>query len=183
MNTLACAFAGHDPLRFPFGYDEEDDLCQKIKGTLLMQILALYENGVTAFYTNCEPGASMWGAELVLGLQRRLPKLQLYCVLPYEEQARQWTPQLRDRYFSIVERSTSEYTICTHYEHNCYLSCNKYLVNHASFILAVYDDDPLIRMEPVVHLIAYARKKNRGIITIHPDTAILTPIMITKDLK
>lgn len=184
MNMLACAFAGHNPLRFPFGYDEEDDLCQQIKATLLMQILALYQNGVTAFYSNCEPGAPMWGAELVLRLQRRDSNIQLHCVLPYEEQATKWTPQLRERYFSIVERSNSEYLICTRYENNCYLLCNKYLVDHSNFVLAVYDDDPLVyRMEPVSHLIAYAKNKNRGIITIHPDTGLLTPITITQGLK
>lgn len=183
MNTLACAFTGHDPLRFPFGYDEEDDLCLKIRKTMLIQILALYQNGVTAFYSNCEPGAPMWGAELVLELQRRVHNIQLHCVLPYEEQATKWTPQLRERYFSIVERSTSEYMICTHYENDCYLLCNKYLVNHASFVLAVYDNHPIIQLEPVVHLIAYAKKKNREIITIHPDTGLLTPITITQDLK
>lgn len=184
MKPLACAFAGHDPIRFPFGYDEEDDLCLKIRETMLMQILALYQNGVTAFYSNCELGAPMWGAELVLGLQSWVPNLQLHCVLPYEEQATKWTPQLRERYFSIIERSNSEYLIYTRYEKNCYLLCNKHLVNHSNFILAVYNDDPLVyRMESVSHLIAYAKNKNRGIITIHPDTGLLMPITITQDLK
>ena len=70
-----------------------------------MQIMALYQNEVTAFYSNCVPSTPMCVAELGLGLQYRGSDIQLHCVLPYEEQATKWTPQLRNRYFSIVERS------------------------------------------------------------------------------
>ncbi len=128
MKPLACAFAGHYLMRFPFGYDEEDGLCLKIRETMLMQILALHQNGVTAFYSNCEPGAPMWGAELVLALQSRVPNIQLHCVLPYEEQATKWTPQLRERYFSIVERSSTEYLICTGMKNNKLIVCNNILL-------------------------------------------------------
>ncbi|OLN30112.1 SLOG family protein [Desulfosporosinus metallidurans] len=64
MDITSCAFVGYHPLRF--GYDEEDSLCISIKQKMLLQILALYENGVTDFCTSCEVGASMWAAEMVL---------------------------------------------------------------------------------------------------------------------
>lgn len=178
MNTLACAFAGHDPLRFPFGYDEDDELCKRVKATMQIQILSLYGNGVTDFYTNCEPGAPMWGAEFVLKIMKKFSNINLYCIIPYEEQAKKWSPQLRDRYYEILAKSTYNHLICTRYEQDCYLQCNRFLVNHAGFILAVYDEGLLTQAEPVAHLLTYAKKKRRGIITIHSNNAELTPIVI-----
>lgn len=88
MLTSSCAFTGHHPMRFPFGYDEDDELCQRIQNTMLLQILALVDNGVTDFYSDCEVGPSMWGAELVLRIMEQYPQVRLFCILPFEEQAK-----------------------------------------------------------------------------------------------
>lgn len=176
MSFLSCTFAGHHPLRFSFGYDEEDELCIRIKNTLLLQILGLYENGVTDFYTNCEVGASLWGAELVLKLMEQHRQMSLFCMLPYEEQAKKWTPELRERYYTILEKSSCSILIGTRYSKDCYRRCNRHLVNHAGILIAVYDSEAIPRMEPAAQLIAYAKKKRRGIIYIHPGTAEVTPI-------
>lgn len=178
MKNLSCAFTGHEPIRFPFGYDEEDELCLRIKHTMLLQILALYDNGVTDFYSDCGIGASMWGAELVLGLMLQHSEVRLLCVLPYEEQAKKWTPELRERYYAILEQSTDNHLINTHYTKDCRTRCSRYLVDRAGFLIAVYDNTEVVQLEPASQLIAYARKKGRGIIRIHPDTAVITPIMI-----
>lgn len=178
MRNIGCTFTGHEPMRFRFGYDEEDELCQQIKAAMKLQVLALYDNGITDFYTNCEPGASMWGAELILDLINHFPHLKLYCVIPYEEQAKKWTPQLRDRYYTILEKSTYNYLISTKFEKSCYLRCNEYLVNHTGLLLSVYKDQSLVLMEPAAHLVTYARKQNKGVILIDPDTAEVTPITV-----
>ena len=34
------------------------------------------------------------------------PKLMLFCVTPYEEQATKWTPELRERYFDMLIKCT-----------------------------------------------------------------------------
>ena len=36
-------------MRFPWGFDEEDDRCQKLKMELAQQIMALRQRGVTQF--------------------------------------------------------------------------------------------------------------------------------------
>lgn len=168
-------------MRFPFGYDEEDDLCLRIRNAMLMQILALYENGVTDFYSDCEVGASMWGAELVLRLMQKYPQIRLFCVLPYEEQAKKWTPEQRERYYTILEKSTYNRLISTRYTGDCRSRCNRYLVDHAGFVIAVYENCEVPQLEPAAHFISYARKKGRGIITIDPDTAFVTPIILKID--
>lgn len=181
MLTSSCAFTGHHPMRFPFGYDEDDDLCLRIQNTMLMQILALCENGVTDFYSDCEVGPSMWGAELVLRIMERYPQVRLFCILPFEEQAKKWTPALRDRYYTILEKSTSNHLISTRCTNDCRTRCNRFLVDHAGFVIAVYENREVAQLEPAAHFISYARKKGRGIITIDPDTAFVTPIILKID--
>jgi uncharacterized phage-like protein YoqJ len=178
MNTDTCALTGHHPLRFDFGYDEDDPLCGTIKRTMLSQIKTLCENGVTTFFTDCEVGVGMWAAELVLDLMRSHPEVQLICVLPHEEQAKKWTPELRDRYYIILEKSSRNVLIGTHYTENCYKRCGEYLIRHAYFLIAVYDNENVTTLDTASRTIAYARKKGRGIIYIHPDTANVTPITI-----
>ena len=51
-----CAVIGQAPMRFPWGFDEEDDRCQKLKMELAQQIMALRQRGVTQFLTACDCG-------------------------------------------------------------------------------------------------------------------------------
>lgn len=178
MTTLSCAFVGHYPIRFRFGYDEEDWRCQRLKLEIIRQIMILYQNGVTDFYTNCEIGPPMWGAEAVLALMDKLKSLRLYCVIPYEEQATKWTPDLRDRYFTILEKCTAVHTIENHLTKESYRLSGKYMVDHTNFVLAVYDNQVTSLLEPVSFTIQDAKAMHRGIIYIHPDTAQVTPIRI-----
>lgn len=178
MNKNTCAFTGHPPLRFSFGYDEDDSLCIRIKQKILLQILVLYENGVTIFFTDCEIGAGMWAAELVLNLMQKHSEIQLICVLPHEGQATKWTPELRDRYYTILEKSSRNILISTHYAKDCFRRCGQYLVNHASFLIAIYDNGNITNLDAASWTIAYARKEGRGIIYINPDSAKVTPITI-----
>jgi uncharacterized phage-like protein YoqJ len=181
MSASSCSFTGHHPMRFPFGYDEEDDLCQRIRNAMLLQIFALYENGITDFYSDYGVGASLWGAELVLLLMERYPQIRLFCILLYEEQSKKWTPELREQYYTILKKSTSNHLIITHYTRDRPIRCNRFLIDHASFMIAVYDNAEVAELEPVTHLVSYARKNGRGIITIDPDTAFVTPITIKKE--
>lgn len=178
MTTLSCAFLGHHPMRFRFGYDEEDPHCQGIKLEMIRQILILYQNGVTHFYTNCEVGPPMWGAEAVLALMDKLKLLQLSCILPYEEQAAKWTPDLRDRYFTILQKCSDTHMVETHLTNQSYRLCGKYQVEHANFVLAVYDTSVTSPLEPVSFTMHDAKQAHRGIIYIHPDSAQVTPIRI-----
>ena len=64
-----CAVMGQHPMRFPWGFDEEDDRCQKLKMELAQQIMALRQRGVTQFLTACDCGVGLYAAEIVNGLR------------------------------------------------------------------------------------------------------------------
>ena len=41
MRNVACAFTGHRPMKFSFGYDEEDERCIRLKLVMAQQIASL----------------------------------------------------------------------------------------------------------------------------------------------
>ena len=46
---IRCAIIGQHPMRFPWGFDEEDESCGKMKMELAQQIMALRQSGVSQF--------------------------------------------------------------------------------------------------------------------------------------
>jgi uncharacterized phage-like protein YoqJ len=174
MGEISCAFVGHHPMRFDFGYNEEEKLCVMIKKALKSQILALYQNGVKSFYTDCELLVGLWAGELVLELMDKYPnddKLYLCCVMPYEEQPRKWPECYRDRYFDIIAKSSYNKLISAQETDKCHQQCGRFLIDHSQYVIAVYDNSNIIRMEIAAYTMAYAKKKERKIIYINPDTA------------
>ena len=83
-------------MRFSWGFDEEDDRCQKLKMELAQQIMALRQRGVTQFLTACDCGVGLYAAEIVNGLRETTDQgLMLFCYTPHEEQATKWAPYLK----------------------------------------------------------------------------------------
>ena len=54
----ACAFTGHRPRKFPWGYDELDARCVSLKSVLTEQIEQLAMNGVTQFLSGMAEGVT-----------------------------------------------------------------------------------------------------------------------------
>lgn len=74
-------------MRLPWGFDEEDDRCQKLKMELAQQIMTLRQRGVTQFLTACDCGVGLYAAEIVNGLRETTDQgLMLFCYTPHEEQ-------------------------------------------------------------------------------------------------
>ena len=100
-------------MRFPWGFDEEDSGCRKMKIELAQQVMALRQRGVTQFLTACDCGVGLYAAEIVNGLRETTDQdLMLFCYTPHEEQATKWTPYLRERYFTMLEKCTHISVVC-----------------------------------------------------------------------
>ena len=177
MDEPACAFVGHHPMRFDFGYNEEEPLCIIIKKAMKSQILVLYQSGVKAFYTDCDLLVGLWAGELVLELMEEHPDdhdLYLCCVMPYEEQSKKWPECFRDRYFDLTAKSSYNELVSTQETDKCRQLSGRFLVDHAEYLISVYDSGNVTRMENAAYTMAYARRKGRQIIYINPDTAEVT---------
>ena len=65
-----CAFTGHRPQHLPFGMNENDERCIKLKEELKEQIINLIEaENVTHFITGMALGVDLYAAEIVLDLK------------------------------------------------------------------------------------------------------------------
>jgi len=105
MQRTSCAFTGHRPHKFPWRYNEADSRCVALKATLVEQITALAEGGVTQYYNGGADGTDLWCAEIVLALREENPALILRCILPYEGQADKWSDSAQERYHSILKQA------------------------------------------------------------------------------
>lgn len=171
MQKPCCAFTGHRPHKFPWRYDESDDRCVALKAVLMEQIAALADAGVTQFLSGMALAADTWSALSVLALREKNPLLKLHCILPCREQADKWTASSRDLYHSILEQADSIVYVSRDYHKNCMLDRNRFLVEHSSTLLAVYNGE---RRGGTAATMRYAQKMGREIIVIDPITRLIT---------
>jgi len=160
-----CAFTGHRPKKFPWGYDEADDRCVALKKALAEQIGKLVDAGYTDFLSGMAEGTDTWAALAVLALKKGNPTLRLHCVLPCEGQANQWSASARELYSSILEQADSVVYVSQEYDKDCMLKRNRYLVDHAACLLAVYNGE---RRGGTAMTVRYAQKLGREIIILNP---------------
>lgn len=106
---------------------------------LAKQIDFLYRHGVTDFYTGCALGVDMWAGEAALSLMELHPEVKLHCIVPFAGQERKWTDEQQARYHAMLQRSNETVIVQKKYDKVCYFTRNRYLVDHAGVLLAVYD--------------------------------------------
>lgn len=164
---LFCAFTGHRPMRFSFGYDEKDGQCLRLKKTLAAEINRFIHSGVAVFYTGMALGVDQWAAEIVLDMKKEQPYLRLIAVLPCETQADRWQVEQRERYVDILDKCDEVVALHIHYTRSCMFERDRYLVDRAGYLLAVYDGR---ENGGTAYTVKYAKQKNRRITAIHPDT-------------
>ena len=136
-----CAIIGQHPMRFPWGFDEEDTQCRRMKLELAQCIMELRQCGVTEFQVACDPGVGLYAGEIVNITKQNDEAMRLVCVTPFEEQATKWTPQLRERYFDMLADCTD--LSCVDYQEtpNAQLMAYRRIVKQSDMLVAVYDPE------------------------------------------
>lgn len=165
MIERCCAFTGHRPKKFPWGYNEADARCVALKKALAGEIAKLVDIGYTDFFSGMAEGTDVWAALAVLALKKDNPALRLRCILPWEGQADRWSTSARELYYSILERADNVVYVSREYSKDCMLKRNRYLVNHAALLLAVYNGE---RRGGTAMTVRYARKLRRKVVVIEP---------------
>lgn len=167
MERLACAFTGHRPKSFPWKYDETAYGCIQLKNTLATQIAALVDSGVTDFLSGMALGIDLWAAQIVLDLRKKNPLLKLCCALPCKGQEKKWPAHAQEQYRSILRQADRTIWVSREYTADCMLNRNRYMVDHTSVLLAVYD---ATYRSGTGMTVRYAESKGRKIILISPIT-------------
>ncbi len=164
---MRCAVIGQPPMRFPWGFDEEDESCSKMKIGLAQQIMALRQSGVSQFLTACDCGVGLYTGEIVNGLRVTTDHdLMLFCFTPHEEQATKWTPNLRERYFTMLEKCTCISTVCEVGTPDAQMQAYKRIIDMADAVLCVYDTDIPATGSAEDRALTYVRKSGKPMVII-----------------
>ena len=172
METIkTCCFTGHRFQKLPFGANEQNERCLKLKETLKAEIeKQITENGVSHFISGMAIGVDMFAAEIVLELKAAYPYITLEAAIPCETQAIKWSEPFRNRYFDIVEKCDKETLIQKHYDPGCMNRRNRYMVDHSDIVIAVWDSRP----SGTGNTVKYAKGQNKPVIIINPTTLDIT---------
>ncbi len=137
-----CCFTGHRPAKLPWGNDERDPRCLKLKHGILQAVEHLYRRGYRHFISGMALGCDLYFAEAVLELKERYPAITLEAALPFPDQAGRWSESSRARWQAILHSCDLETVVQDHYDRGCMLRRDRYMVERSAAILAVFDDTP-----------------------------------------
>lgn len=134
-----CMFTGHRPKGLPFGYNERDSRCKKLKKALKKLILnKIQEENTTAFLSGMALGTDMFAAEIVLGLKRKFRDITLTAVLPCRTQAAKWNKEATARYELILAKCDKVIILQDEYTPSCMNMRNLYMAEHSDCVIAVW---------------------------------------------
>lgn len=151
-----CCFTGHRPDKLPWGDDERDPRCIRIKAQLSQALERAYALGYRHFISGMARGGDLYFAEAVLELREKHPDVLLECARPCETQSRRWPREEQLRYEDILDRCNYETMVQHVYDRGCMMRRNRYMVDHASRIIALYDGVP---KGGTAQTLAYALRK------------------------
>ncbi len=97
-----CCFSGYRPDKLPWGHNEDDDRCLKLREKLYDIISAVYTSGIRHYICGMALGSDTFFCETVLQFRDDQPDVTLEAALPCEDQAARWNEAQRSRYFKLV---------------------------------------------------------------------------------
>lgn len=134
-----CCFTGHRPGRLPWGDCETDPRCLALKGQIAEAVARTYAEGYRHFICGMAQGTDQYFCEAVLALRKTHPDLTVEAAVPFAGQADRWPAAARRRYQALLNQCNFETVIQHHYTAGCMNRRNRYMVDHASFLIAAYD--------------------------------------------
>lgn len=151
-----------------FGNDAEKDTA----GCRALYRKYIVIEGIFRFYVGGALGVDMWAAEQLLYLKEQpgYQDIELIVALPFEGHDSKWDAMSKQRLQIIIHNATKCIVIGQSGTTSDYKKRNYYMVDHADFLLAVYDNNRKLR-SGTGQTVNYALKQNLRIIFLHPDTA------------
>ncbi len=114
--------------------NEEEQPVSGIKKRLFELLQGLIGEGCASFYVNCDLGIPLWTAEMILAM-RKLNPIQLHIVMPYEEQAANWTEYHRDRYFAVHEAADRVEMVKAQYSDECAENALRTMIDKSDLLI------------------------------------------------
>lgn len=136
-----CCFSGHRPDKLPGGY-AGGVAAAPLRTALVKAIGRAVEDGYDTFLCGMALGADTWAAEEVLRLRDAGAPIRLIGALPCPEQDSRWPAASRRRYRELTARLDEVYTACETYTPYCMNLRNRWMADHASRLIAVFNGSP-----------------------------------------
>ena len=172
----SCCFTGHRPPKLPWRYNESDTRCLALKRRILDAVEAAYEEGYRHFLCGMAMGCDLYFCECVLALRERCPDVTVEAAIPCPSQADRWPAAQRQRYERLVAACDFETLVSRQYTSTCMQRRDRYMVDHASLLIAVHDGLP----GGTRRTISYALQQELEIIDIPP---LLQPDKLSPKLR
>lgn len=169
METISrektCCFTGHRPGKLPWNNNEDDPRCAGLKQALADVLDALYESGYRRFLCGMAAGSDIYFGEAVLALQKHHPDAVLCAVIPCAGQETRWSAAWRERYHRLLAQCGQSVVLQEEHTANCMMNRNRYMVDHASLLIAVYDG----KTGGTRNTLRYAARQNLRILELPTD--------------
>ena len=137
-----CCFTGPRPQHLPWGTNEEDPRCVRLKFELRCALEGLIHEGWRNFIGGMAIGCDMYFAEAVLELKREHPDVTLEAAIPCGGQPERWSREQRLRYNRLLDRCDAVTVLQINYSPDCMQRRNRYMVDRSSLLLACHNGRP-----------------------------------------
>lgn len=162
----SCCFTGHRPAKLPWGTNEDDPRCLKLKKEIADKLDEIYNSGCRHFICGMAMGCDMYFAEAVINLRHRHHDITLEAAIPCASQTHRWKSEQKEKYDALLAQC-DEVSILQHgYSPDCMQERNKYMVECSKVLLACFDGFPGGTMNTIV----YARRKGLKTYVIDLET-------------
>ena len=134
-----CCFTGHRSSKLPWGSNEKDPRCLRLKAEISSAISELCRLGVRHFICGMALGCDTYFAEAVIALRVDHPDITLEAAIRFDGQDKGWNAENSARYGRILS-SCDKVTLVSHdYSPGCMQRRNEYMVDNSAHIIAVFD--------------------------------------------
>ncbi len=161
MKEKSCAIMGPEPLKFPWGYDEEAERCGALKLILLNMVNFWLVEKIKSFVVVLDAGIGLYAAEIISELKEKDSEISLTCVVPWEEQAAKWPPDLRERYYNVQARCDETETVSSHWTASCEVEAKLRAIDGTERVFAVRAKEEDTLLEVALH---YARRTDKNVL-------------------
>ena len=135
----SCCFTGHRPGKLPWKYNENDGRCLALKRRIADAVELAYQEGFRHFLCGMALGCVLYFCEVVLALREVHPNVTVEAAIPCPAQADAWPAAQKERYDRLVAACDFETMVSDHYTSSCMQRRDRYMVDHASLLIAAFD--------------------------------------------
>ena len=137
-----CTFTGHRENKLPWGENENDPRCLRLKERIYDAAEAAYRAGARHFLCGMARGCDLFFCEAVQQLRGEHPEITVEAAIPFEGQAKAWPERQKRRWERLVTDCDYQTVVQRDYTPSCMQRRNEYMVDASGTLIAAYNGAP-----------------------------------------